>query len=61
MFWQQKTTPIGDEKQRIIMWFMTILMTAIFSGFAAGLVLYWFTKNVLTIGETYFRKVVLKK
>ncbi len=61
MFWQQKTTPIGDEKQRIIMWFMTILMTAIFSGFAAGLVLYWFTKNILTIGETYFRKVVLKK
>lgn len=61
MFWQQKTTPVGDDKQRIIMWFMTILMTAVFSNFAAGLVLYWFTKNLLTIGETYFRKAVLKK
>ncbi|MFH0898499.1 MAG: membrane protein insertase YidC [bacterium] len=56
MIWQQSMAPMGDEKQKVIMWFMAVVMTAVFSGFAAGLVLYWFMNNVLTIAEDYLRK-----
>ena len=52
----QKGSPVVDEKQRVMMYFVTLLMTAVFANFAAGLVLYWLTKNVLTIGENYLRK-----
>ncbi len=56
MIWQQSLAPTGDEKQKVIMWFMAIVMTVVFSGFAAGLVLYWLMNNVLTIAEDYARK-----
>lgn len=56
MLWQQHITAVGDEKQRIVMWFMAIFMTVLFAGFPAGLVLYWFMNNVLTISEEYLRK-----
>lgn len=56
MIWQQKVTPPTDEKQRVIMIFMAIFMTVIFVNFPAGLVLYWFINNVLTIAEDYVRK-----
>lgn len=59
MFWQQKMTPVADEKQRLMMLFMPILMTAIFVNFPAGLVLYWFMNNLLTVLEDVFRKKVL--
>ncbi|MFA6262888.1 MAG: membrane protein insertase YidC [Candidatus Babeliales bacterium] len=56
MLWQQKVTPPADEKQRVIMIFMALLMTVVFAGFPAGLVLYWLINNVLSIGEDYVRK-----
>lgn len=56
MIWQQKLTPVNDEKQRVIMFFMSIVMTAVFINLPAGLVLYWFMNNILTIGEDYVRK-----
>ncbi|MFH1831366.1 MAG: membrane protein insertase YidC [bacterium] len=59
MIWQQSMTPAADDKQKVIMWFMAVVMTAVFSSFAAGLVLYWFLNNVLTIAEDYFRKAFL--
>ena len=58
MIWQQSLAPTADEKQKMIMWFMAIFMTVVFSGFAAGLVLYWFMNNMLTIAEDYLRKKV---
>ena len=58
MFWQQKMAPVADGKQKVIMIFTTIFVTAIFSNLAAGLVLYWLSKNLLTVGETYLRKAL---
>jgi len=60
MIWQQQLTPTGDAKQKVIMWFMSIFVTVLFSNFAAGLVLYWLTKNLLAIAETYFRKAFFR-
>ena len=61
MIWQQTITPVGDEKQRVVMWFMAIVMSIVFASFPAGLVLYWFMNNVLTIGEEYLRKALFGK
>lgn len=60
MIWQQSLTPVGDEKQKVAMWFMSIVMTIVFSSFPAGLVLYWLMNNVLTIMEDYLRKLVYR-
>jgi YidC/Oxa1 family membrane protein insertase len=60
MLWQQSMQPISDGKQRVIMYFSAIFMTAVFINFPAGLVLYWASKNILTVGETYIRKYVFK-
>ena len=60
MLWQQIITPTTDEKQRVVMIFVTIVMTVVFAGFPAGLVLYWFMNNLLTIGEDYLRKLLFK-
>ncbi len=60
MFWQQKLSPIGDEKTKIIQTFLPILLVGVFANFAAGLVLYWLVKNLLTVGETYFRRAFVK-
>ncbi|MBM3887460.1 membrane protein insertase YidC, partial [Candidatus Dependentiae bacterium] len=57
MIWQQKMTPMADEKQRVIMLFMAIVMTVVFANFPAGLVLYWLMNNLLTIAEDYVRKL----
>ena len=59
MLWQQRFSPMGDEKQRVVMMFVTLLMTTVFANFATGLVLYWLTKNILTIGENYLRKRIM--
>jgi len=58
MIWQQRMSPVGDDKQRMMMMFMPILMTAIFLNFPAGLVLYWFVNNLLTALEDVLRKKV---
>lgn len=56
MIWQQSLTAVQDEKQRVISWFMGIVMTVLFASFPAGLVLYWLMNNVLTLVEDYARK-----
>jgi YidC/Oxa1 family membrane protein insertase len=60
MVWQQKMAPFGDEKQRVVMMFFSLVMTVFFAGFPAGLVLYWFVNNLMTLGEDYLRKLVFK-
>ncbi len=60
MLWQQLMTPTTDEKQRVIMMFMTLVFTVFFAKAAAGLVLYWLVNNVVTIGEDYLRKLVYR-
>lgn len=60
MLWQQKLTPASDGKQKVIMYFMALIMTVVFANFPAGLVLYWLANNVLTIGEDYVRKYFFK-
>lgn len=55
MFLQQKMTPAaGDPTQQKMMLFMPIFFTFLFWSFPGGLVVYWFTNNVLTIVQQYF-------
>ena len=54
MFLQQSMTPTtGDPRQAQLFKLMPIIFTAMFWNFPAGLVLYWLTNNVLTIGQQY--------
>jgi len=54
MFLQQKMTPTpGDPSQAKIMMFLPIVFTFMFINFPSGLVLYWFTNNILSIGQQY--------
>lgn len=57
MIWQQMMAPVNDEKQRVAMFFVSIVMTVVFAGLPVGLVLYWFINNVLTIIEDYARRL----
>jgi YidC/Oxa1 family membrane protein insertase len=55
MFVQQKMTPTGgDPRQQKIMMFMPVIMTFLFISFPSGLVLYWLTNNLLSIGQQIF-------
>ncbi len=56
MIWQQLAAPVQEEKQRVVMLFMSVVMAVVFAGLPAGLVLYWFVNNLLAIGEDYMRK-----
>ncbi len=52
MFWQQKMTPtMGDPTQAKIMLLMPVIFTFILINMPAGLVLYWFVNNILSIGQ----------
>ncbi len=54
MFLQQKMTPTpGDPSQAKIMMFLPIVFTFMFINFPSGLVLYWLTNNILSIGQQY--------
>ncbi len=54
MFIQQKMQPmIGDPAQAKIMMFMPVMFTVMFINFPSGLVLYWLTQNILSIGQQY--------
>ena len=62
MVWQQRMTPVVDDRQRVILGvIMPLFITGIFAGMASGLVLYWTAKNILMVGETYLRKSILKR
>ncbi len=55
MFLQQKMTPTTvDPAQQKIFMMMPILFTFMFYGFPSGLVLYWLTNNVVTIGQQWW-------
>jgi YidC/Oxa1 family membrane protein insertase len=54
MIIQQKITPTTmDPTQAKIMLLLPAFMTLLFLNFASGLVLYWFTNNLLTIGQQF--------
>lgn len=50
MFLQQKMT-MTDQSQKGMMYMMPVFMTFLFMRFPAGLTLYWFTNNILTIWQ----------
>lgn len=56
MWYQQKITPSNftDPMQEKIFKFFPVLMTVFFISFPAGLVLYWITNNILSIGQQKF-------
>lgn len=52
MFWQQAQMPsTSDQNQKMMFMLMPVLMTVLFYGFPAGLTLYWFVFNLLTIAH----------
>ena len=54
MFLQQKMTPTpGDPTQAKVMMFLPLIFTVMFINFPSGLVLYWLTNNLLSIGQQY--------
>ena len=60
MFFQQKLNPqVGDPVQVKVMQIMPIIFTAFFAFFPSGLVLYWVTNTLLSIGQQWkINKVV---
>ncbi len=55
MFLQQKITPTNftDPMQEKIFKYLPVVFTFFFLAFPAGLTLYWFVNNVLSIGQQY--------
>lgn len=54
MFIQQKLTPTpGDPAQAKIMLFMPVIFTFMFLSFPSGLVIYWLTNNIISIGQQW--------
>ncbi|MDB9822247.1 membrane protein insertase YidC [Deltaproteobacteria bacterium] len=54
MFIQQKMTPSpGDPAQAKMMMFLPVIFTIMFINFPSGLVLYWLTNNIISIGQQY--------
>ncbi len=52
---QQKMTPTaGDPMQAKMMMLMPIFMTVLFINFPAGLVLYMFVNNLISMGQQYY-------
>lgn len=59
MLLQQKMTPAaGDPMQQKMMMLMPVVFTFIFINFSSGLVLYWLTNNLLSMGQQYY---IMKK
>ncbi|MBN2768206.1 MAG: membrane protein insertase YidC [Campylobacterales bacterium] len=56
MYLQQRITPSNftDPMQEKIFKFFPVIMTVFFITFPAGLVLYWFTNNILSIAQQYY-------
>ncbi len=60
MFVQQKMT-MTDQGQKGMLYLMPVFMTFLFMRFPAGLTLYWFTNNLLTIGQQELIKKKLER
>jgi YidC/Oxa1 family membrane protein insertase len=52
MFVQQKMTP-ADPRNKAMVWLMPLMFTLMFNGLPAGLNLYYFVFNILSIGQQY--------
>jgi YidC/Oxa1 family membrane protein insertase len=63
MWYQQRITPSNftDPLQEKIFKFFPILMTFFFITFPSGLVLYWLTNNILSIGQQYYVNLAYEK
>jgi YidC/Oxa1 family membrane protein insertase len=60
MFLQQKMT-VKDPKQMAMVYIMPIMLTFLFTTLPAGLNLYYFMFNVLSISEQYYLTKIKKK
>lgn len=57
MAWQQSLAPpTADPAQARMMWIMPVMFVFLFSGFPAGVVLYWTLSNVLAIAQQLWEK-----
>jgi YidC/Oxa1 family membrane protein insertase len=56
MFLQQKLTPtaVADPIQQKVFLLMPVLFTFLLYGFPSGLVLYWLTNNIVSIGQQWW-------
>ncbi|MBL0690841.1 MAG: membrane protein insertase YidC [SAR324 cluster bacterium] len=65
MYVQQKIAPQPanlDPMQQRIMKFLPVMMTLFFVNFPSGLVLYWVTSNLITIGQQFiFNRIKVKE
>ena len=63
MFFQQRITPnnFTDPMQEKIFRFLPLIFTFFFLTFPAGLVLYWFVNNLLSILQQYIINKRLEK
>jgi YidC/Oxa1 family membrane protein insertase len=52
---------LDAAQQRMMVWFMPIFFTAIMLNYPAGLLLYIFTNNLLTVGQQYVLKRLLAR
>ncbi len=60
MLWMNKQTTFAEEKQRVMAYFISIVVAAVFATFSAGLCLYWLVGNLVSIGEEYVRRLFFK-
>ncbi|MEM0984744.1 MAG: membrane protein insertase YidC [Pseudomonadota bacterium] len=51
---QSLSPPPPDKTMRTVMMMMPIVLTFVFAGFAAGLVIYWVWNNILMLIQQYF-------
>lgn len=63
MFLQQRITPntMTDPMQQKMFQFLPIVFTFFFLWFPAGLTLYWFVNNLLTVAQQYYVNQIFKK
>jgi YidC/Oxa1 family membrane protein insertase len=63
LYMQQMMTPTTDDPQQASMQSIMKIMPLMFGYFAlivpSGLTLYWFTSNILAMGQQYFTKTSL--
>ena len=55
MFFSQRLTAT-DNQQKMLTYTLPIIMTVFFLNFPSGVVLYWLTYNILSLGQQYLIK-----
>jgi len=63
MYIQQKITPmqVQDEMQQKIFQWLPVVFTVFFLWFPAGLTLYWFINNLVTVSQQYYVNKLFQK